>query len=86
MLLPLTSETLASLTKTEREVAQFINQNEDRLSQLSIVDIAYETFSSPATVSRAIRKCRVNGFNELLYKLASGEQDHQVVEVNEILN
>ena len=44
MLLPLTSETLASLTKTEREVAQFINQNEDRLSQLSIVDIAYTTF------------------------------------------
>lgn len=86
MLLPLTSETLASLTKTEREVAQFINQNEDRLSQLSIVDIAYETFSSPATVSRAIRKCRVNGFNELRYKLASGDQDHQVVEVNEILN
>ena len=81
MLLPLTSETLASLTKTEREVAQFINQNEDRLSQLSIVDIAYETFSSPA-----IRKCRVNGFNELRYKLASGDQDHQVVEVNEILN
>ena len=86
MLLPLSSETLASLTKTEREVVQFINQNEDRLSQLSIVDIAYETFSSPATVSRAIRKCRVNGFNELRYKLASGDRDRQVVEVNEILN
>ena len=71
MLLPLTSETLASLTKTEREVAQFIYQNEDRLSQLSIVDIAYETFSSPATVSRAIRKCRVNGFNELQIGRAS---------------
>lgn len=58
MILPVTSETLASLTRTEREVVQFINQNENRLSQLSIVDIAYETFSSPATVSRAIRKCK----------------------------
>ena len=53
MILPVTSETLASLTRTEREVVQFINQNENRLSQLSIVDIAYETFSSPATVSRS---------------------------------
>lgn len=86
MILPLTAETLSGLTKTEREVVQFINQNEDRLSQLSIVDIAYETFSSPATVSRAIRKCRINGFNELRYKLAAGDRDQQVVEVNEILN
>lgn len=86
MILPLTAETLASLTKTERDVVQFINQNEDRLSQLSIVDIAYETFSSPATVSRAIRKCKINGFNELRYKLASGDRNQQVVDVNEILN
>jgi DNA-binding MurR/RpiR family transcriptional regulator len=86
MILPVTSETLASLTRTEREVVQFINQNENRLSQLSIVDIAYETFSSPATVSRAIRKCKINGFNELRYKLAAADQDRHVVEVNEILN
>ncbi len=86
MIIPLDADILESLTKTEREVVHFINSNEARLSQLSIVDIAYETFSSPATVSRAIRKCRINGFNELRYKLASGASDKQVVDVNEILN
>lgn len=86
MILPMNAEILESLTKTELDVVQFINNNEHRLSQLSIVDIAHETFSSPATVSRAIRKCRINGFNELRYKLASGDLDQQVVDVNEILN
>ena len=86
MILPLTVETLNSLTKTELEVVHFINSNEARLSQLSIVDIAYETFSSPATVSRAIRKCKINGFNELRYKLAARDLNKQVVDVNEILN
>ncbi|MCI8815592.1 MAG: MurR/RpiR family transcriptional regulator [Angelakisella sp.] len=86
MILPLNAEILESLTKTERDVVHFINSNEHRLSQLSIVDIAYETFSSPATVSRAIRKCRINGFNELRYKLASGDLNKQVAGVNEILN
>lgn len=59
MILPLTVETLNSLTKTELEVVHFINSNEARLSQLSIVDIAYETFSSPATVSREIGRAHV---------------------------
>ena len=86
MIIPLDAEILESLTKTEREVIQFINSNENRLSQLSIVDIAYETFSSPATVSRAIRKCKINGFNELRYKLASGNSDKQLADVSEILN
>jgi DNA-binding MurR/RpiR family transcriptional regulator len=86
LILPLTVETLNSLTKTELEVVHFINSNEARLSQLSIVDIAYETFSSPATVSRAIRKCKINGFNELRYKLAARDLNKQVVDVNEILN
>lgn len=86
MIIPLDAEIMESLTKTEREVVHFINSNEDRLSQLSIVDIAYETFSSPATVSRAIRKCRINGFNELRYKLTAGASDKQLVDVNEILN
>lgn len=86
MILPLTAEVLGSLTKTELEVVHFINNNEDRLPQLSIVDIAYETFSSPATVSRAIRKCKINGFNELRYRLAAGEGNKQLANVNEILN
>jgi len=86
MILPITAEMMDTLTKTELEVIRFINDNEERLPRLSIADIAYETFSSPATVSRAIRKCRINGFNELRYRLAAKEENKQLVNVNEILN
>lgn len=50
MIIKLTKEILERLSKTEREVIKFINENEEHLSELSIVDIAHETYSSPATV------------------------------------
>ena len=64
MIISVDYEILKDLTKTELEIVKFININENRLSELSIVEIAEETFSSPSTVSRAIRKCKINGFNE----------------------
>ena len=63
MLIELNQEILEGLSKTEREIVVFINENEKRLAQLSIVDIAFDTYTSPSTVSRAIRKCGINGFN-----------------------
>ena len=63
MIIPLDTNTLERLTKTELEIIQFINSHEEELPELSIVDIAFETYSSPSTVSRAIRKCGLNGFN-----------------------
>ena len=57
MLIELNQEKSDRLSKTEQEVIKYINENEKKLSELSIVDIAFETYSSPSTVSRAIRKC-----------------------------
>ncbi len=65
MLIEMNRERRERLSKTEYEIVRFINENADRLSEFSIVDIAFETYSSPSTVSRAIRKCEINGFNEL---------------------
>lgn len=86
MLIELTSEKIEKLTKTELEIIKFINANEEQLSELSIVTIAFDTFSSPATVSRAIRKCGLNGFNELRYLSAKKSQNDEVAHVGDILN
>lgn len=86
MLIELNTEIIQNLTKTEKEIIKFINNNEDRLSELSIVDIAFDTYSSPATVSRAIRKCGVHGFNELRYRLTSKNNDDEIYNMGEIIN
>lgn len=86
MIIQLNSTIIEQLSKTELEVVKFINENEDRLSELSIVNIAFDTYSSPSTVSRAIRKCGINGFNELRYKLASKAENEEIRDINEIMN
>lgn len=68
MLIELNQEIAGRLTDAELSVIKFINSHEDTLFKFSIVDIAAESYTSPATVSRAIRKCNVSGFNELRYK------------------
>ena len=46
MIIELSPNILENLSKTELEIVNFINDNEERLSELSIVDIAFETYSS----------------------------------------
>ena len=86
MIINLNENIIKKLTKTEYEIVKFINNNQKILQDLSIVDIAFETFSSPATVSRAIRKCGINGFNELRYKLTSKNENNNVHNIGEIIN
>ncbi|WP_455542740.1 MurR/RpiR family transcriptional regulator [Intestinibacter sp.] len=86
MIIELNQEIIQKLTKTEFEIVKFINNNEKKLNELSIVDIAFETFSSPATVSRAIRKCGMNGFHELRYKLTNKNEDNDIYSLGEIIN
>ena len=50
MIINLNENIIKKLTKTEYEIVKFINNNQKILQDLSIVDIAFETFSSPATV------------------------------------
>lgn len=86
MIIELNQDIIKNLTKTEYEIVKFINNNQEKLHELSIVDIAFETFSSPATVSRAIRKCGINGFNELRHKLTSQNKNNEIHNVGEIIN
>ena len=63
------------LSETERYIVDFISQNEDKISYLSITNIADKTFSSPATVSRTIQKCGFNGIAELRYLISKEDKD-----------
>lgn len=85
MLINITNEVIDTLSKTELSIIQYINENEQELANMSIVDIAFETFSSPSTVSRAIRKCGIAGFNELRYKLNIPKEDKNLISINEIM-
>ena len=86
MLIELNSEIVKNLSKTELSVIQFINENEKNLAQMSIVEIGYSTFTSPATVSRAIRKCNVAGFNELRYRCIQNNKEKEIYQVGDIIN
>ncbi|WP_196593456.1 MurR/RpiR family transcriptional regulator [Pectinatus sottacetonis] len=75
------------LTDTEKQVINFINANVKKISSMSIMDIAEQTYSSPATVSRTIKKCGISGFAELRYLLTKKmNTEKQSIEINEIFN
>ena len=86
MIIEMNEDIAGRLTQTEKLIVKYINRQEAALSKMSIVDIALETFSSPSTVSRAIRKCGINGFNELRCKLMRPDTDKDIVSISEIMN
>lgn len=70
-MLQIDSDKWLALTDLERDVIQFVNEHLSEIPEMSIIDLAQETFTSPATVSRAIRKCGINGIAELRYKIST---------------
>ena len=75
------------LTDTEKKVINFINMHVAEISSMSISDVAEATYSSPATVSRTIKKCGISGFAELRYLLTQqAETKSDNATVNEIFN
>lgn len=86
MLIELNKDIVNNLTKTELEIVKYINNNEKRMSEISIVDIAFDTFSSPSTVSRAVRKCGVNGFNELRYRSSKQTDRTEISNMADVMN
>ena len=74
-----------SLTLTEIDVLDWIIENEKKIPNMSITRIAEDSFSSPATVSRTIRKCGFSGIGELKYRIQSPLDEKKEGEiVNEI--
>ena len=63
------------LSESEKHVIDYINEHEKQLSELSITTIAQKSFTSLATVSRAIRKCGYSGIAEMRYSLSNKKED-----------
>lgn len=86
MIIKLDHSFLSRLTDTEKKVINFINQNEKEITNMSISDVAEATYSSPATVSRTIKKCGISGFAELRYIISQRTNMKQdLSDVNEIM-
>ena len=87
VIININDEIREKLTISEELVVKYINENESKLANMSIVEIAEETFTSTATVSRAIKKCGVNGFMELRYTLSKKDnEENESKDINEIFN
>ena len=87
MLIKIDHDFLNKLTDTEKNVISFINSNAEKISNMSISDVAEATYSSPATVSRTIKKCGISGFAELRYMLTQHTEVKQdTTDINEIFN
>lgn len=71
MLIAVDSTMKKTLTHSELSVIEYINQHSAEAAELSITDLAEASFTSPATVSRAIRKCGFSGIPELRRHLAT---------------
>ena len=71
------------LTSTEQSLASTILANQERLSSFSIEDLARESHTSPAAVSRFCKKLGLSGFRELKIEAArTASASVSVEEVN----
>ena len=86
MIIEVNDSIIEKLTPNEKSVVHYLNYHSSKLSNMSIVDVAEESFTSPATVSRTIKKCGFEGFSELRYKI-SAKENHNTdsKKINEIL-
>ena len=60
----------ASLTSAEKRVADYILKDPGAVLQFSVSDLAARSGTSDATVTRAIQKLGLSGFNEMKVQLA----------------
>ena len=87
MLIEITEAEKKQFTSTEIAVIDWLNEHENRIYELSISEIAVETYTSPATVSRTIRKCGFSGIAEIRFKASSKNnyiEDGKIA--NEVIN
>ena len=86
MILKVDYTIMGNLTDTEKRVINYININSSKLSNMSIVEVAEESYTSPATVSRTIKKCGIGGFTELRYRISvQNNEKLDFAPINEIL-
>lgn len=69
--LPIFRNAYPNLTKSERQIADYISENIDTLMKQTIADIAHATNSSDITVSRFCKKLGFSGLQSLKVSLAA---------------
>lgn len=80
-------DNLNNLSELEKEIIKYIEDNSNEIPNMSITDLANETYSSISTVSRAVKKSGMDGFSELRYKCSLlDKSNHQIQDINEIMN
>ncbi|WP_285767347.1 MurR/RpiR family transcriptional regulator [Peribacillus sp. SI8-4] len=60
---------MSKFTKTEEELANYILQHPEEMSQLTISQIAKKLHISPATITRFCQKLSFSGFNQFKHEL-----------------
>lgn len=73
------------LTPNEQHVIDYINQNVDKIADLTISEIADQAYVSASTISRAIRKCGIDKMSDMRYQVM-GDIAKENFCVNEIFN
>lgn len=73
MIIRLEEDQWKTLTDAEKSVITYINNNEELIPEKSISEMAEESYTSPATVSRTIRKSGFDGISELRYRISGGQ-------------
>lgn len=58
-----------SLSNTERQIAQFILENPEQTTEMTVRELAQQTFSSSSSVVRVCRAVGFNGYKDLRHAL-----------------
>jgi len=74
MIIQVSKELYQSLSESEKVVINYINEHENSIPSMSITTLADKTFTSPATVSRAIQRCGFKGISELRYNISNTKE------------
>lgn len=64
-------------TETEQQVIDFINQNIDKISSMTIGELAKQSFSSNATIIRICHKLHCSGYKDFKYQLVKELETHK---------
>lgn len=86
MFIQLSKEGYNTLSESEKVIIDYINKNVDTLMDTSITTIARKTFTSTATVSRAIRKCGYQSMSDLRYSYVEQKEQRKISYNSHILN
>lgn len=86
MIIDIKKEQYNSLSDSERRVVDYLNKHSPEVPKLSITILAKKTFTSSATVSRAIQKCGFSGINELRYDITQQQQKKETYDAPYVVN